>query len=69
MNGTFDLHNNLPDLNFFVMLSSLTGVSGNTSQVSYVAGNTFQHGVVRHRTARGQLAVSLDLGGWQTSAS
>lgn len=62
VDGTLHLHNNLPDLDFFVMLSSLTGVAGNTSQASYAAGNTFQDALARHRTAKGQPAVSLDLG-------
>lgn len=62
MDGTLNLHNSLPDLNFFVMLSSLTGVAGNTSQANHAAGNTFQDALARHCTAKGQPAVSLDLG-------
>ncbi|TVY84967.1 Highly reducing polyketide synthase azaB [Lachnellula suecica] len=55
------LHTHLPKLQFFVLLSSIAGVSGHTSQTNYAAGNTFQDALVRHRTARGQPAVVLDL--------
>ena len=47
-----NLHEHLPDLSFFVMLSSLTGIVG-----------TFQDALARHRAASGQPAVSLDLPG------
>ncbi|KAH7027192.1 uncharacterized protein B0I36DRAFT_412585 [Microdochium trichocladiopsis] len=61
--GSYNLHKHLPsDLSFFILLSSLTGVAGHTSQANYAAGNTFQDALARHRTAHGQAAVSLDLG-------
>lgn len=60
--GTLNLHNNLHDLDFFIMLSSLTGVVGHASQANYGAGNTFQDALARHRTSLGLPAVSLDLG-------
>lgn len=62
VNGTINLHNNLHDVQFFVLLSSLTGVGGNTSQANYAAGNTFQDALARHRTTQGLPAVSIDLG-------
>ncbi|KAF3769432.1 hypothetical protein M406DRAFT_245011 [Cryphonectria parasitica EP155] len=62
VDGTLHLHHHLPDLRFFVMLSSLTGVIGHTSQANYAAGNTFQDALARHRTAQGLPAVSIDLG-------
>ncbi|KAL7951497.1 short chain dehydrogenase domain-containing protein [Trichoderma barbatum] len=40
--GSLNLHNPLPDLNFFIMLSSLVGVVGYSSQSNYVTGNTFK---------------------------
>lgn len=49
-------------LDFYIMLSSTCGVLGNTSQANYAAGNTFQDAVARHRAAKGQAAVSIDLG-------
>ncbi|KAI1502213.1 hypothetical protein F5X99DRAFT_427602 [Biscogniauxia marginata] len=59
--GTINLHKHLPNLQFFVMLSSLTGVAGHVSQANYAAGNTFQDSMARYRTGSGQPAVSLDL--------
>ncbi|RWA09000.1 hypothetical protein EKO27_g6114 [Xylaria grammica] len=61
--GAWNIHNCVPDLNFFVMLSSLVGISGHMSQANYAAGNTFLDALARHRTAQGLPAVSLDLGG------
>jgi len=60
--GTMNLHNHLPNLSFFVMLSSLTGVAGNVSQANYAAGNAFQDALARHRTASGLPATVIDLG-------
>ena len=58
-----NLHKHLSNLSFFVMLSSMTGVTGHVSQANYSAGNVFQDALARHRTASGQPAVSLDLPG------
>ena len=61
--GSWNLHNILPSgLDFFVMLSSASGVVGLRGQANYAAGNTFMDGLARYRVARGQKAVSLDLG-------
>lgn len=60
--GSLHLHRHLSDLRFFVMLSSIAGVVGHTSQANYAAGNTFQDALARHRTAQGLPAVSIDLG-------
>jgi len=60
--GSMNLHRHLPNLSFFIMLSSLTGVLGHTSQANYTAGNTFQDALARYRTAQRQPAVALDLG-------
>ncbi|KAJ5508897.1 hypothetical protein N7527_011040 [Penicillium freii] len=60
--GTMNLHRHLPSLDFFIMLSSMTGITGHVSQANYAAGNTFQDTLARHRTAHGQPAVVLDLG-------
>lgn len=60
--GSLNLHNHLPDPKFFVMLSSVVGVVGHTSQSNYAAGNTFQDALARHRTANGLPAVAIDLG-------
>ncbi len=57
-----NLHKHLPNLNFFIMLSSLTGILGNISQSNYAAGNTFQDALARNRTANGLPAIVIDLG-------
>lgn len=59
---SWNLHTLLPDLDFFIMLSSISGVVGNPGQSNYAAGNTFQDALARHRSQRGQKAISVDLG-------
>jgi NADPH:quinone reductase-like Zn-dependent oxidoreductase/malonyl CoA-acyl carrier protein transacylase/NAD(P)-dependent dehydrogenase (short-subunit alcohol dehydrogenase family)/SAM-dependent methyltransferase len=60
--GSINLHKHLEGLQFFVMLSSVAGVVGHSSQANYAAGNTFQDALARHRTAHGLPAVAIDLG-------
>jgi acyl carrier protein len=61
--GTWNLHNHLPsDLDFFVMLSSVSGVIGNATQAAYAAANTFMDAFASFRNSLGLPAVSLDLG-------
>lgn len=60
--GTWNLHGQFRNLDFFVMLSSLVGIGGNSSQSNYAAGGSFQDALARYRNARGLPAVSLDLG-------
>ncbi|KAH9872373.1 polyketide synthase [Plenodomus lingam] len=60
--GTLNLHNNLPGLRYFIMLSSGTAITGNVSQANYAAGNTFQDTLARHRTLHGEPAISINLG-------
>lgn len=60
--GTWNLHKTFHDLDFFVMLSSATGVLGNSSQANYAAGGTFQDAFARFRSSNGLPAVSIDLG-------
>ena len=61
--GSWNLHELLPrDIEFFVLLSSATGVLGNRSQANYAAGNTFQDALARHRHALGLPAATIDLG-------
>jgi acyl carrier protein len=60
--GTTNLGKLLPEnLSFFVLLSSVTGVAGHSSQANYAAGNTFQDAFARHRVVNGQAAISIDL--------
>lgn len=61
--GSWNLHKLLPiNLDFFVMLSSISGFGGNATQANYAAGGTFQDALARHRATASQAAVSLDLG-------
>ncbi|CAG8944284.1 unnamed protein product [Penicillium salamii] len=61
--GTWNLHEALPlDIDFFGMLSSVTGIMGNKSQSNYAAGNTFQDALARHRNSKGLPSWSVDLG-------
>lgn len=61
--GTWNLHHFLPkDMDFFVMLSSSSGVAGTRGQANYAAGNTFLDALAHHRHARGLPAVSFDVG-------
>jgi NAD(P)-dependent dehydrogenase (short-subunit alcohol dehydrogenase family) len=62
--GTINLHDQFlgEQLDFFIMLSSLIGISGHSSQANYAAGSTFQDAFARWRTAQGLPAVAIDLG-------
>lgn len=50
------------NLDFFVVLSSVTGLVGSHGQANYTAASTFQDALARHRAARGRPAVSVALG-------
>lgn len=62
--GSRNLHDLTADipLDFFIMLSSVTGIVGNYGQSNYTAANTFQDALARHRVGKGLPAVSIDLG-------
>ncbi|CAP93818.1 Pc16g11480 [Penicillium rubens Wisconsin 54-1255] len=61
--GTWNLHRHLPaDLDFFLMLSSISGVIGNATQAAYASGCTFMDAFAAYRRSLGLPAVSLDLG-------
>ncbi|KAL4954233.1 hypothetical protein BDW69DRAFT_183680 [Aspergillus filifer] len=61
--GSWNLHQQLPSgMDFFIMLSSITGVFGSKGQANYAAGNTFQDALAAHRVALGEKATSIDLG-------
>ena len=60
--GSWNLHKLMPkDLDFFIMLASISGIVGNGSQSNYAAGNTFQDGLAHYRRGQGLAACSLDL--------
>lgn len=61
--GTQNLHNILGDsLDFFILLSSISGIVGAHGQGNYAAGNTFLDAFARHLSSKGFPARSLDLG-------
>lgn len=61
--GSWNLHEVLPkDLDFFILLSSASGVVGHLGQANYSAGNTYQDDLARHRVSQGLKAISVDLG-------
>jgi hypothetical protein len=62
--GTWNLHDYSLDhpLDFFVVLSSVSGVLGNGGQSAYGAGNTFQDAFAHARRCAGLPALSIDLG-------
>ena len=65
--GTWNLHNVAQEvlkqpLDFFTMLSSVTGVVGNKGQANYSAANTFLDAFASFRQSMGLRANSVDLG-------
>ncbi|KAI1349204.1 polyketide synthase PksD [Xylaria sp. FL0043] len=60
--SSWNLHTLLPNLDFFIMISSISGVIGNPGQSNYAAGCTFQDALAWNRSQRGQKAISIDLG-------
>lgn len=56
------MHSCLPKgMDFFVLLSSMTGIHGAASQGNYAAANAFQDAFARYRRAQGESAISLAL--------
>ncbi|KEY72258.1 hypothetical protein S7711_00257 [Stachybotrys chartarum IBT 7711] len=60
--SSWNLHTLFPKLDFFIMLSSVSGIIGNPGQANYAAGCTFQDRLARYRLSQGQKALSIDLG-------
>src|SRR5579871_4459747 len=50
------------DLDFFVMLSSITSMVGNRGQANYAAVNSYLDALARQLVSRGVKAVSINLG-------
>lgn len=63
VNTSWNLHKLLPQgLDFFVLLSSLSGIYGSIAQSNYAGGCASQDALARYRVAHGEKAVSFDLG-------
>lgn len=64
--GTWNLHDAAEklglELDFFTMLSSISGVIGQRGQANYAAANVFLDSFAAYRRGRGQAACSIDLG-------
>ena len=62
--GTMNLHQILSacTLDFFIMLSSCSGIIGGNGQANYASACTFQDAFARYRTGLGMPTRSLDLG-------
>lgn len=64
--GTWNLHNAVGelklDLDFFTMLSSISGVVGQKGQANYAAANVFMDAFATYRQSLGLPANSTDLG-------
>ncbi|KAL4893539.1 putative polyketide synthase [Aspergillus ambiguus] len=63
--GTWNLHTEFSQpgsLDFFVMLSSVSGVVGIASQANYAAGGSYEDAMARWRQSQGLPGVAIDLG-------
>ncbi|KAH8724200.1 KR domain-containing protein [Phaeosphaeriaceae sp. PMI808] len=61
--GSWNLYLILPrNMDFFIMLSSQSGICGQHGQSNYAAGNTYQDILALHLSSHGMNAVSINLG-------
>ncbi|KAL8791806.1 MAG: hypothetical protein Q9195_005615 [Heterodermia aff. obscurata] len=61
--GSHNLHTLLPpNLDFFILLSSIQALIGSKLQANYVCANVYQDALARHRVRRGQKALSINIG-------
>jgi len=63
VHGSLNLHELLPQgMDFFIMLSSFSGIVGFPGQSNYCAGNTYQDALAKYRVSIGEKATAVDLG-------
>ena len=62
MDGAWNLHHCLPDLDYFVMLASLSGIVGTRGQAAYAATNTFLDSFTAFRRSQDLPASTIDIG-------
>ncbi|KAI4781335.1 polyketide synthase [Aureobasidium sp. EXF-3400] len=59
--GSWNLHRCLPDVDFFVTMSSFAAIFGNRGQSNYSAAGAYEDALAYQRRALGQRAITLDL--------
>ncbi|KAI0848453.1 hypothetical protein F5Y00DRAFT_270187 [Daldinia vernicosa] len=62
IHSSWNLHRQLPSLDFFIFLSSMAGIIGSVAQSNYAAGCSFQDSLALQRSTLGERALSLDIG-------
>lgn len=60
--GNWNLHDLLPALDLFILMSSFVSVIGNTSQAAYSAASSFQDAFSTYRNGLGLPAMTVSLG-------
>ncbi|KAK0609806.1 Fusarin C synthetase [Lasiodiplodia hormozganensis] len=62
--GSWNLHQSTlqDDLDFFILFSSISSITGNRSQSNYATGNAFQNALAAYRRSKGLPGLSIALG-------
>ena len=61
--GSWNLNRHMPpELDFFIMLSSMAGVIGNPGQANYSAAGSYQDALSEYRRSKGLASMTIDLG-------
>ncbi|KAM3417874.1 hypothetical protein BST61_g6094 [Cercospora zeina] len=61
INAAWNLHELCPNLDFFVNLASIAGVTGNAGQTIYAGTTTFLEAFAKHRRSLGMPAITINL--------